>query len=581
MKKKMKAVVFVVVLYCLTCLTVAALASLISVSSFFRSQFGVSKTSSIIARGALLPYIQLSKKINGSFFLAWEKGLLIVEETPNFIAQAQKLQKTYTDHLPLDPQLIFSTQMEYSKLLNDSIILQQLISESKFAQILLPLTSYDIIQNQLAQNAQLFQAIDTLLDYISNRLAENKPISLLFLFQNNMELRPTGGFPGSYATLRLAKNEPITFEVQDIYVPDGQLKGHVDPPLPIQEAFQQGFWKLRDANWHPDFQESATRINWFFTEAGHADIDGIVAINFTTIQKLLEITGPVKVSDLNTTVTTENIYQILQRADDKDFFAGSTKKRDTLSAFTTQLIFELQHLPPKKYFSIISLLTTQLKQKDILINIDDPDLSTLITLNHWDGKLTPVSCTDDGCIQDYFSVFEANLGVNKSNCCVNRNITLVKERDQQGQLTTTSTLQYHNLGPGTKFAGVAGDYRAFIRIYFPANTQLSTLEINDKSYEQFIAEMKTAKYFHPITSDNFSWGDVAGLKELGMWIEVPQEKELTVVIKTTNVLSHTLPYSIIIQKQSGSSDQFNQYKVSLDDHMLFSGTIATDELFQQ
>ena len=34
-------------------------------------------------------------------------------------------------------------------------------------------------------------------------------------------------------------------EIKDIYVPDGQLVGHVDPPLPIQQAFGQGWWKLR------------------------------------------------------------------------------------------------------------------------------------------------------------------------------------------------------------------------------------------------------------------------------------------------------------------------------------------------
>ena len=62
---------------------------------------------------------------------------------------------------------------------------------------------------------------------------------------------------GSYAVVRSQESGVRSVEIKDIYVPDGQLVGHVDPPLPIQQAFGQGWWKLRDSNWDTDFTAAA------------------------------------------------------------------------------------------------------------------------------------------------------------------------------------------------------------------------------------------------------------------------------------------------------------------------------------
>lgn len=575
-RNKLKVVLVVFAAYWLAICAVAFIATVLSLTFALNSRFTLSKISSIVARGALMPFTYISKKTDSTFFLAWEKGLFILEESPSLATHLRKLQTTYTDHTPLDPQLITSIQKEYSHFLYELAVFQQLVSRSSLMSGVLSLTPYKSAKEQLNQNAQLLQASDAFLHFISDRLEQNQPVRLIILFQNNMELRATGGFPGSYATLTLANNAPIEFEVQDIYVPDGQLEGHVDPPLPIQEAFQQGFWKLRDANWHPDFQESANRVEWFFTEANYPPNDGVIGLNFTVTQKLLGITGPIHVSDLNTTVTQENIYPILQRANDTEFFAGSTKKKDTIDAFMTQLIFKLQHLSPPQYLQLFSLIDEQLQQKNILISVKDANLASFATLNHWDGKLNQVSCDQYGCSQDYFSLFEANLGVNKSNCCVNRQVTLEKESDQNNLMTTTTTLNYQNLGPGTEYTRVAGDYKAFIRLYYPANTQITPPIIEGKSYTEYIREMKALGYLHPITSEGYSWGEMNGLKELGMWVVVPKEKELNLSVKAISIISPYQPYSLIVQKQPGTLEQFNKYSISLDGKMLFNDEIQKD-----
>src|SRR3990167_4553646 len=71
----------------------------------------------------------------------------------------------------------------------------------------------------------------------------------LILLQNQMELRPTGGFLGSYAVAKIKNGKLVDVSVQDIYEPDGRVTEHIEPPEPIQEAFQLGTLRLRDANW--------------------------------------------------------------------------------------------------------------------------------------------------------------------------------------------------------------------------------------------------------------------------------------------------------------------------------------------
>src|SRR3989344_6988876 len=61
------------------------------------------------------------------------------------------------------------------------------------------------------------------------QIFDNK--TYIVLLQNNRELRPSGGFMGSYARFKVQGSGLKEFTVQDIYVPDGQIAGHIDPPL--------------------------------------------------------------------------------------------------------------------------------------------------------------------------------------------------------------------------------------------------------------------------------------------------------------------------------------------------------------
>ena len=74
-----------------------------------------------------------------------------------------------------------------------------------------------------------------LLPILPQVLGVKEKKSYLFLLQNNMELRATGGFIGSYALAIFENGRLLDFQVEDVYTADGQLKGHVEPPEPIKK----------------------------------------------------------------------------------------------------------------------------------------------------------------------------------------------------------------------------------------------------------------------------------------------------------------------------------------------------------
>ena len=132
-----------------------------------------------------------------------------------------------------------------------------------------------------------FTYIDEFLTLYPNLAGYKEAKTYLVLLQNSNELRPTGGFIGSVGVIKFEDGILSDFRIDDVYTLDGQLKGHVDPPLPIRDLLGQEHWYLRDSNWSPDFKESAIRAAWFYQKEGGESVDGVIAINSPLIVGIL------------------------------------------------------------------------------------------------------------------------------------------------------------------------------------------------------------------------------------------------------------------------------------------------------
>lgn len=308
-------------------------------------------------------------------------------------------------------------------------------------------------------------------EHWSYLMGYDHPINYLILLQNDTEMRANGGFFGSYAVATMDSGKP-SIRFQDIYAPDGQLgSGHVEAPLPIEEAFHKGGFYLRDSDWDPDFVNSAKTISWFFEKGGEVKPDLIVTISLSTIKKILHIVGPIRLTDYNMEMTEDNIYNLVQAKVESDFFPGSTQKKDILTGLGQALMAKLEFLPIRQKLEIANILWQEVQQKNILVNSTNPTLQTIFEEKEMAGALKYPKCKNgDGmCTLDTFLAVEANLGANKANCCTSRT-TSHTISDNGDNLKHDVQIVYTNNSSDENpklpdFFG--GNYIDYVRFYIP------------------------------------------------------------------------------------------------------------------
>ncbi len=305
-------------------------------------------------------------------------------------------------------------------------------------------------------------------------LGFDHPKEYLVLLQNNTELRASGGFMGSYARVQFVRGAFHVQKIEDIYVPDGALQGHVDPPLPIQLAFGQGWFRLRDSNWNADFPTAAATIQWFFEHGGESRPDGIIAINLTFVHELLRATGPLQLPHETEAITVDTVYARTQAAAELGFFPGSTQKRDFLSQLGREALRTWPTIPVNRKIQFLMYVYTLVRERQLFVSSVDQRIQRVA--EQW-GAIGALPAIRNG--EDFVSLSESNLGSNKANCCVKRSmdVTITK----QGQLLSHDLrVTFQNENPATlkdppKSWG--GAYLLYLRVLLPQDAHIQNVMV--------------------------------------------------------------------------------------------------------
>jgi hypothetical protein len=387
-------------------------------------------------------------------------------------------------------------------------------------------------------------------------ILDNK--NYIVLLQNNMELRSSGGFIGSYAVINTQKSGIVGIKIQDIYVPDGQIVGHVDPPLPVQQAFGQGWWKLRDSNWDIDFASASSQIAWFFEQGGESS-DGIVAINLGLVRQILQIIGPVKPLDYPDLVTSDNFYSLAQTHAEENFFPGSTQKRDFLGAAGREVINRIKTIKPMQSVKLLKTIFENLENRNILVWLKDEQLQKEISFRGWSGELGDSP-------GNYLYIADTNLGANKANCCISRSVRQrISESDTQLEVTWKNDNPFTNPRP-PEFWG--GDYINWVRIVVPRETKIQSIYVGNH-------ELKPGNLIwqYGLQEDIYEVEERDDFKIIGFWAKVPAQSSLTV---SMNYELSALNTPVLVRRQPGV-ESFD-YKLTINGETKFDSKIYLDTI---
>lgn len=332
------------------------------------------------------------------------------------------------------------------------------------------------ISQNLERASPLIKFLSNTVDIMPNIFGMEMPKTYLILLQDNMELRPGGGVISSYGILKFNKGKITQFTMSDVYDADSQLRGHVEPPFAVRRYLSEEHWYFRDSNFDVDFVKSAlSASNFLFIETGQK-ADGVIAIDASFIKNILHATGPIYVADYRENVNENNFYALAQSYVDKNPLPGSTQKKDFLRSVSEAIIKEMtgEKVP---YLLVAQAISDGLLQKHLLFTFKDEQ--NIFTVNGWSSSLWDERNNSEDSINDFIGINEANMGMNKVNNFIKRQVFQKVVIGEGGNIAEELTINYKNESktwPG-------GDYKNYLRIILPKNTQLSKISINDKSQD--------------------------------------------------------------------------------------------------
>ncbi len=295
--------------------------------------------------------------------------------------------------------------------------------------------------------------------------------SYLVLLQNNMELRPTGGFIGSFASIQFEGGKLKKLDVNDVYNIDGQLKIHVEPPKEIKDDLGQKDWYLRDSNWEPDFPTSARQAEWFYNQETGELVQGVVALDISAIDNLLNVIGPLDLADYNQKITADNLFEQSITHAEQGFFPGSQAKKSFLSALTNQLFNKIFFLPNQNWPGIVQSINRSVEENHLSMYLNNPALFSYLASQGWTGSMVRPIDDKVGESNDFLAPVEANLGANKANYYIDRKYTLETTIGKEGEVQQRFKVNYINRSPSDTWP--AGKYKNRMRIYLPFGTKLN------------------------------------------------------------------------------------------------------------
>jgi hypothetical protein len=431
----------------------------------------------------------------------------------------------------------------------------------------------NLLREYLDQFDQVYMFIENakpILDAAPRILGVERPQKYLVLFQNDKELRPTGGFITAYAIARVVngKFEPVASD--DIYNLDSRYKPHIKAPDPIVRYLKapyttSPYFRLRDLNWQPDFSDSMKIFLREAKSAGISDIDGVISVDTHVLVNILESLGPVFVpgfGEFSTKIVPkcncpQVIYELESFADVEGAVVWSQdepgkiiyappnyeNRKKIIGPLMNSVVSYVLGQPKNKMPEIFEAVFRSITGKHILFYFIDEKIQEANEKFGTGGTFRSVADN-----LDFLAIVDANLGGRKSNLYLVQEVDQKIDIDKNGDFIKTLTVIYKNT---EKQDGWLNSIMPnWVRIYVPKGSELISfdgIEVRGEVYEE---------YDRTVFSGSFQ------LRPLGV---------SKLVIKYKLPMRFDDYYRIFIQKQPGKGQVLHTFSIgNVEDEIFIS-----------
>lgn len=339
-----------------------------------------------------------------------------------------------------------------------------------------------MVQDQIDKTAGLFIDSRPFLEVFPELVGAKEPKIYLVLFQNDKELRPTGGFITAYAYFKLDKGKMEVIKSDDIYNLDNARSKKIGAPDEILKYHKQVYYfNLRDSNLSPDFKVSMQQFEKLYRDVrDKQEIDGIVAVDTNVLVEVIKILGPIPA--YGTTFTTEpdercggcpQVVYALEEYSDRRVGHIRESRKDIIGVLLLQIMQKALGVSPGQYWGkLFQMGLDEIQQKHILAYFHDADAQKGAEALSFAGRIKEYD-------RDYLHINDTNFAGAKSNMFTDHTVVQDIEVSDDGSVTKTLTLTYKNTEPGSPGCNrergglcLNGLLRNWLRIYVPKGSEL-------------------------------------------------------------------------------------------------------------
>jgi hypothetical protein len=378
----------------------------------------------------------------------------------------------------------------------------------------------------------------------------------LVLAQNNDEIRPSGGYISTYGWFTVSGGRIMDID----YNPTTRTSPN-PPPASFLATFTLPSWWINysdplyaawDGSWYADFPSTAQMAMDYYNAGRNpnAPVDGVLAIDITGFELLLEALGEVPVQSYDTVVTTENFRELVY--DIRAFGQGEAPHKRFVAAIYAAIFQEWRSIDQERTPDLLGALLEGVQTRHIMIYFADESINEALVTTGWNGA--QAAAVD----YDYVMIADANLG-NKSNSSILRAVTYDVTIQDDGSLSSRLSARYDY------FASVAEndpavdddyhgaiDYYNLMQVFVPVGVSLT--DTNNLT-DGYVVEQDNHTLFVARTQVNYDTGE-----RFQFFYTVPAMVE---------TIGEYQRYRLLIQKQPGAHEQDVNVQITLPQNAVY------------
>jgi len=423
-----------------------------------------------------------------------------------------------------------------------------------------------ILKEQFDGIASLFVDAKPLLKKLPVILGTDREKTYLILFQNDKELRPTGGFLTNYAIFNVRNGKFKLVKSEDIYSLDNSISSHPKAPKEILTYHKDvSQFNIRDSNLSPDFVKSLDLFNSLYEKSTQkVKYDGIITVDTYVLVDVLTVLGDTEVNGIIFSAKKDkrcDCPQVIYKLSDiigRPVAYIKENRKGILGDLLYILMQKALGFSPSRYWGKLSQdLIKNLQQKHMLIYLTDNEAQKSIEKINFGGRIRDFQ-------GDYLHINDTNFAGAKSNLFVSESV-ISESNINSGTVRRKITINYKNPYPHSDCNLERGGLclnatlRNWLRVYVPKGSKLIHFQGSETKVNTYEDLNKTV--FEGFLKIN-PLGKATVIIEYELPFKISSEKD----------------YKLLIQKQPGTKG--HPYKILINDKERENFNLIEDKEFK-